>query len=471
MAARSKSKASDAKKKLAVKQINAWDALTAREAKDVERFAGDYKAFLDAAKTEREAVRTIAGLAADAGFGSPTAKGKADRFVWTHRNKNAAVAVRGAGRLEDGVKILVAHVDSPRLDLKPNPLYEELGIGLAKTHYYGGIRKHQWVARALALHGTVMRADGTAVDIVIGEADDDPVFVVNDLLPHLAANAQAGKKLSEAIPGEKLNIVVGSRPEGAKDESDRVKLALLQILNKRYGIVEEDFVSAELEAVPAGRARDVGLDRSMIGAYGHDDRVCVYTALRAVLDAGKAAGTTIALFLDKEEIGSEGNTGAQSRFLLDVVGDLLARDGIDSERAIRRTLAASACLSADVNAAIDPDWQSVHDPRNAGRLGGGVCLTKFTGVRGKAGASDASAEFVGRVRKVFSDAKVCWHAAELGKVDEGGGGTIAKFFALHGMDVLDVGTCVLSMHAPMEIVGKADVYMTYKGFRAFVERF
>ena len=449
---------------------SAWERLGARDRNLALKFAEDYKGFLDRSKTERETVAEIGRLAADAGFLSiPAPKGNTC-FFWSYRGKNAALALRGGGSITDGVKIIVSHVDSPRLDLKQNPLYEDVGLGMFKTHYYGGIKKYQWLSRPLAIHGTVIRSDGKPVEIRIGEDAADPVFTINDLLPHLSQKAQYTKKLNEAIPGEKLNLLVGSIPYRSDDSKDRVKLAILKLLNDRYGIVEEDFVSAELEAVPAGVARDVGLDRSLIGAYGHDDRVCGYTSLRAMMDAGKPKGTVIALFLDKEEIGSEGNTGAQGRFLLETIGDLLAREGFESERAIRKTLANSRCLSADVNAGINPDWQSVHEPRNAAKIGHGLCITKFTGSRGKGGASDANAEFVGQIRKVLNEAKVCWHAAELGKVDEGGGGTIAKHFATHGMDVLDCGVPVLAMHSPFEVVSKVDVYMAYKAFRAFVEK-
>ena len=451
------------------KETIAWDLLDDRERKAVTSFCEGYKKFLDDSKTEREAVATIAKLAGKAGFKQGGAG--ADKLLWTYRKKNAAVAVRAKGaKAANGLKIIVSHVDAPRLDLKQNPLYEDLGLALLKTHYYGGIKKYQWLSRPLALHGVVLRKDGKLIEIKIGEKADDPVFTINDLLPHLSHKAQYGKKIEEAVTGEKLNLLVGSLPVGDSEAKERVKFGLLKQLNQQYGLVEEDFISAELEAVPADMARDVGLDRSLVGAYGHDDRVCVYASLQAVLDATKPKGTALAIFLDKEEIGSEGNTGAQSRFLFEVVSDLLGGKKAASERAIRDALAASQCLSADVNAGIDPDWQMVHEARNAAKIGGGLCITKFTGVRGKAGASDANAEFVGRIRSIFNKDKVAWHAAELGKVDEGGGGTIAKFFAVHGMEVLDCGVPVLAMHSPFEVVSKVDVYMAYKGFSAFAQK-
>lgn len=437
--------------------------------KAVDPFCKTYLDFLNRAKTERLAVAEIERTAQKAGFKALGPKTRGAKVYQTYRGKAAAIAYLGSQPLENGINLVVSHIDSPRLDLKPNPLYEDLGLALLKTHYYGGIRKHQWVARPLALYGVVVRHDGQTVKVALGDQSDEPCLTITDLLPHLSANAQNGKKFSEAIPGEKLNVVVGGRPLGdPADGKNRIKYHVLQLLQQKYGMTEEDFISAELEVVPAGPAREVGLDRSLIGAYGQDDRICAYTALRAITDLATAPKrTAVALFLDKEEIGSYGNTGADARFLLDFVGDLLARLGQGDERAIRRVLAGSQVLSADVNAAIDPEWPEVHDKLNAAQLGGGICLTKYTGSRGKSGGSDANAEFVGKIRRLLNEAKVPWQIGELGKTDEGGGGTVALFFAGYGADVLDAGPALLSMHSPFELSHKDDVYSAYLTYKTF----
>ncbi|OGR15239.1 MAG: aminopeptidase, partial [Desulfobacula sp. GWF2_41_7] len=367
-----------------------------------------------------------------------------------------------------GANIIASHIDSPRLDLKQNPIYEDLSIGLMKTHYYGGIRKYHWLALPLALHGTIIKSNNERLDISIGEHQDDPVFTITDLLPHLAGKTQSSKNISEVFDGEKLNLVAGSTPLGGDDEKERFKLGVLNCLYEKYGLTEEDFVSAEIEAVPSEKARDIGFDRSMIGAYGQDDRVCAYTGLEAFLDSQSPEKTAIALFFDKEEIGSEGSSGAKSNFLEDFMSDLLFISGGNTDnRSLRKALIHSSCLSADVNAAMDPDFKEVHEAMNAAKLGFGICITKFTGVGGKSGASDAGSEFVGNIRRIFNKNNIVWQTGELGKIDQGGGGTVAKFLAKFGMNVLDCGPALLSMHSPFEISSKADVYMTYLAYKAF----
>jgi aspartyl aminopeptidase len=368
------------------------------------------------------------------------------------------------------LRILVAHIDSPRLDLKQYPLYEDEEMAMFKTHYYGGIKKYQWVSRPLALHGVIAFPDGTVNPIIIGEDDDDPVFTISDLLPHLAGKAQMGKKASEFIPAEKLNVLIGGKPfTDDKELKDRVKLNVLSLLNDTYGITEKDFVSADLEIVPAGKARDVGLDRAFIGAYGQDDRVCAYASLRAVIDAEDSEANTMVLLLDKEEIGSEGAAGANTVIAELFLGYVLARHGLDQSAVVRRMLANAKCLSADVNAGVHPDWKEVHELRNAGYMNCGLVLSKFTGVRGKGGSNEASAEYVSYLRRLFDDNGIIWRIAELGKTDEGGGGTIAKFMSYYCMNVIDAGVSVLDMHSPFEISSKADIWMMYKAFKLFIE--
>ncbi|MGC9022162.1 MAG: aminopeptidase, partial [Dissulfurimicrobium sp.] len=371
--------------------------------------------------------------------------------------------------VNEGVLMIASHIDAPRLDLKQNPLYEELDMAYLKTHYYGGIKKFQWVTRPLALHGVAIKGDGRVAYIRLGEDADDPVFTINDILPHLAYKVQAEKKTSEAVPGEKLNVIFGGNPLlGPEDMKDAVKLSILKILNERYGIVEEDLVSAELELVPAGTARDVGLDRAFVGAYGHDDRSCAYAALKAVLEQQQPDRTIMAVFLDKEEIGSEGNTGAKSKFLELIMYDIIRRSGFKlGPDTLVRTFMNSRAISGDVTAGVEPDYQEVHEKRNDALMGYGICLTKYTGSRGKVGANDAHAEYVGWIRNIWNKAGVIWQTGELGKIDEGGGGTVAKYLAGYGMDVVDAGTPLLSMHSPFEVAHKADLFMTYKAYSAF----
>lgn len=456
-------------KKLAYKARLVWDVLKPREEKKLWDLAEDYKVFLNAAKTEREAVTEIARRLERAGFKPLTGPRSGKRVFQVFRDKVLALAVLGQEPLSAGLRLIASHIDAPRLDLKQNPLYEEVDLALMKTHYYGGIKKYQWLARPLALHGTLFKRNGEKIEMAIGEKPEDPVFTVADLLPHLARKVQMEKKLSEAVEGEKLNILVGSLPLGPRETKDRFKLAILQVLYDRYGLVEEDLISAELEVVPADPARDVGLDRGLVGAYGQDDRVSAFSSLAAVLDLPKPEQNLVLLFFDKEEIGSEGNTSARAQILETFLHGLFELKGeAFSPEILGRTLANTRALSADVAGALDPDYQEVHEKRNAPRMGYGLCLTKFTGSGGKYGSSDAHAEYLFWVRQVFNREDVVWQTGELGKVDEGGGGTIAKFLAALGLEIVDCGTPVLSMHSPFELVSKADLFMTYKGFKAFL---
>ena len=460
------------KDRLKKKNTLVFDQLTKTQKSQVFKFNDLYKDFLDQSKTEREAAQQIVKIAEGNGFVNidilASKKKQIQKVYKVFQGRCVAMAVLGKDSLVKGANIIASHIDSPRLDLKQNPIYEDLSMGLLKTHYYGGIRKYHWLAMPLALHGTIVTSNGP-IDICVGEKPDDPVFTVTDLLPHLAGKLQADKKISDVFEGEKLNLLAGSIPLGGDKEKDRFKLGVLNLLFEEYKITEEDFVSAEIEAVPAEKARDIGFDRSMIGSYGQDDRVCAYTSFKAILDTKQPLDrTAIALFFDKEEIGSEGSSGAKSNFLEDFMSDLLFISGQDMDnRSLRKTLINSSCLSADVNAAMDPDYKGVHEEMNAAKLGYGVCMTKFTGVGGKSGSSDASAEFVGKIRQIFNKNKIVWQTGELGKIDQGGGGTVAKFLAKFGMNVLDCGPAVLSMHSPFEISSKADVYMTYLGYKAF----
>ena len=431
-----------------------------------ELFCEGYKSFLNLAKTERESADFAVAAAIEKGFKKFDRNAKyepGDKVYLNNRGKAVILAVIGDQPVENGIRIAASHVDAPRLDLKPNPMYEDGEMALFKTHYYGGIKKYQWTTIPLALHGVVIRADGASIPVVIGEDEDEPCFVITDLLPHLAAE-QSKRTLGEAIKGEDLNVLIGSYPFLEDEVSDAVKLNILNIIYEKYGIVEADFISAELELVPAFKSRDIGFDRSLIGAYGHDDRVCAYPALMAALNVTEIPEhTVITVLADKEEIGSMGNTGLESSFLKYFVCDLAKTQGGDGFTA----LANSQCLSADVNAAFDPNYPEVLDRRNAAMINHGAAFTKYTGARGKSGTSDASAEFVGKVRRIMDANNVKWQMAELGKVDLGGGGTVAMYLANLGMDVIDIGVPVLSMHAPFEVVAKYDVYMVYKAIEAF----
>ncbi|MFY9568589.1 MAG: aminopeptidase [Acetivibrionales bacterium] len=460
--------------RLLYKRQNIWEKVDEEYIKKAFDFCEDYKSFLNTSKTEREFAANTEKLAVAAGFrklddliSSNTRLKPGDKVYHINRKKSAVLAVVGNKPLSEGVNILGSHIDAPRLDLKQNPLYEDTQMAFFKTHYYGGIKKYQWLTIPLAIHGVVVKGDGTTVEIVVGEDEDDPVFSITDLLPHLARE-QMQKKMSEAVTGEGLNLLLGSIPFNDEKVKEKVKLNILSILNKRYGIVEEDFQSAELEIVPAQKARDVGFDKSMIGGYGQDDRVCAYPALRALLDIDVPERTAVCLLTDKEEIGSMGNTGAQSNLLEDFLANVIAlTEDPYSDLKVRSCLSRSKMLSADVNAAVDPNYESVYEKRNATYLGHGIVLQKYTGARGKYDASDASAEFVGEVTKLFNDNGIIWQTGELGKVDEGGGGTIAQYAANLGIDVLDCGIAVLSMHSPFEITSKIDIYMTYNAYKVF----
>ena len=455
------------KEELFIKRENGRLKADEETLKKADEYSEGYKRFLDNAKTEREAVKTAVALAEERGFrefehGKKYTAG--DKVYINNRGKSIAFAVIGQENIENGVNITAAHIDSPRLDLKPNPLYEDIELALFKTHYYGGIKKYQWTAIPLSLHGVFVLKDSTVKEVVIGEDDNDPKFVINDLLPHLAQE-QSKRTLSEGIKGEELNVLVGSHPFKSDKGSELVKLNILKLFNEKYGITETDFISAELELVPAVKACDIGLDRSMVGGYGQDDRVCAYPALTAILEVEVPEKTAIAILTDKEEIGSMGNTGLQSDFLPHVVHDICVMQGCDETVALRN----SKCLSADVNAGTDPTFQDVMERRNASFLNYGVVVTKYTGGGGKGSTSDASAEYVAEVRAMLDRAGIIWQTGELGKVDAGGGGTVAMYVANLGVDVIDLGVPVLSMHAPYETTSKLDVYMCYRAMYEFMK--
>lgn len=456
------------KEELFYEPKSAWDRLDEQEIAAADRYCEGYRRFVDDSKTEREAVLTAIELAEAKGFRpfdrtQPLKAG--DKVYYKNRGKALLMAVIGTRPITDGVSIAAAHIDSPRLDLKPNPLYEDHDLCYFDTHYYGGIKKYQWPTLPLALHGVIVRRDGTTVKVCVGEDEGDPVFCVTDLLPHLAT-AQMKKTMAEGIKGEDLNILIGSRPFCDDKGSELVKLNIMKLLHDKYGIVESDFLSAELEAVPAFGARDVGFDRSLIGAYGHDDRVCAYPAVTAILETEHPAYTAVTILADKEEIGSEGNTGMQSAFLKYFIADIAAAFGAEG----RHVLSRSVCLSADVNVALDPMFMDVIEVRNCAKLNGGVVLTKYTGAKGKSDTNDASAELMGRIRSLMEDGDVVWQIGELGRVDAGGGGTVAKYIADLDVDTVDLGVPVLSMHAPFEVVAKLDVYMAHKAFAALLQR-
>ena len=454
------------REKLLSQRKNGYDRVPAQEIPAMERYCSLYKTFLHQGKTERECARVAVELAEKAGF-KPYERGMelkpGDRIYRVNRGKSVMLAVIGKQSLEKGAQIVAAHIDSPRLDLKPNPLYEDSELAFFKTHYYGGIRKYQWVTIPLELHGVVAKKDGTVVEVRLGE-DKEPKFVITDLLPHLGGE-QGKKPLNEAVPGESLNILLGSCPSGEEDEKDRVKMHILEKLYEKYGITEDDFTSAELEAVPAAAPTDIGLDASLIGAYGHDDRVCGFAALQGILELAEPEKTAVCMLADKEEIGSMGVTGMQSAAFDTFLHDLCDGQSVP----LRACYENSFCLSCDVTAAYDPNFPEVFEKRNAAFVNYGIGLCKYTGARGKSGASDASAETVAYVRRVLDQADVLWHISELGKVDAGGGGTVAMYMANRNIATLDAGVPVLSMHAPFETVAKLDCYMTYKACKAIYE--
>ena len=468
MEAKEKDEIQQLRDRLTITPKLVWDQADQDQRAAISAYAEDYKAFLDRAKTEREAVIEIEAQARNRGFVELLNGSTGPRTYYAYRGKTIILALQGRRPLTEGLRLVASHIDSPRLDLKQYPLYEDTDLVFLKTQYYGGIKKYQWLARPLAIHGVVLKADGRRVELKIGEDPGDPVFSVLDLLPHLARKAQMDKKVTEAFEGEKLNVLVGSLPMGDADTKERFKLYLLKHLEDRYGIREEDFVSAELELVPAGPARDLGWDRSLVGGYGQDDRSCSYAALAAILQTAEPEYTCLALFYDKEETGSDGNPSAKCCLLEEIVELLLERAG-ESPLARRRVLMASKALSGDVTGALDPDYPEVHEKRNAARLGYGVAFSKYGGSGGKYYTSDANAEYVAWLRKIFQENGVVWQAGQLGKVDEGGGGTIAKYLAVHGMEIIDCGTPLLSMHSPFEVASKADLYMTFKAYRAFFQ--
>lgn len=451
---------------------NAWEIERENnKLNEVMDYSKGYMNFLDNGKTERTSAREIVKIAKENGYISLEEAIKksyvkpGEKIYAVNKDKAVALFVIGKNLLEEGMKIVGGHIDAPRIDLKQNPLYQEANLGFFKTHYYGGVKKYQWTALPLAIHGVVILKDGTKVDICIGEDESDPVFCITDLLIHLASD-QMQKKLSEGVTGESLNLLVGHMPlEG--EEKEAIEQNILKLLNDKYGMVEEDFLSAEIEIVPAGRARDLGFDRSMVIAYGHDDRVCSYAAVKAIMETKNPEYTAVALCVDKEEVGSQGNTGMHSKFFENTVAELVALEGNYSDLKVRRAMANSKVLSADVTAGYDPTYPEVYEKRNSAYMGRGVALTKYTGSRGKSGCNDANAEFTAEVRRIFNKAGVVWQTSELGKVDQGGGGTIAYILANYGAEVIDCGVGVLNMHAPHEIVSKVDIYEMYKGYKAF----
>lgn len=473
---------------------NTWKTYNDGQLKAVDTFADEYRSFLDAGKTERECVDLIVDMAEQQGYqelekvmkaGGRLKKG--DKVYSVCMNKSVAMFRIGEHPMAEGMNILGAHIDSPRLDIKQNPLYEDGGFAYLDTHYYGGVKKYQWVAIPLAIHGVIVKKDGTTVEINIGENEDDPVFFISDLLIHLAAE-QLEKKASKVIEGEALDLIIGNRPfvfgkeqggekkeenaaeekDDKKDAADAVKKGILNILKENYDVEEEDFLSAELEVVPAGKAREAGFDRSMILAYGQDDRVCAFTSLKAMLEVEDTDRTACCLLVDKEEIGSVGATGMQSRFFENVVAEVMNLTGEYSELNVRRCLSSSCMLSSDVSSAFDPAFAASFDKKNVAYLGGGMVLNKFTGARGKSGSNDANAEYLAYLRRIFAEGEVNFQTAELGRVDLGGGGTIAYILALYGMNVIDSGVAVLSMHAPWEATSKADVFEAKRGYESFL---
>ena len=468
---------------------NTWELYDKKQLKELEKINKEYRYFLDNGKTERECIDVIVNTIEAAGYrelealvsNGETLK-EGDKVYSVCMNKSVAMYKIGKKPISEGMNILGAHIDSPRLDVKQNPLYEDNGFAYLDTHYYGGVKKYQWVTLPLAIHGVVVKKDGTTVEVNIGEEEDDPVFFISDLLIHLAGE-QLEKKAAKVIEGEALDIIVGNKPllidktkeedknaDGKKEKvKEAVKAGVLDILKETYDFEEEDFLSAELEVVPAGKAREAGFDRSMILAYGQDDRVCAYTSLQAMLDVKKCDKTICCILVDKEEIGSVGATGMQSRFFENSVAEVMNLLGEYSELNLRRALSRSNMLSSDVSAGFDPSYGSYFEKKNAAYLGGGMVFNKFTGARGKSGSNDANAEYIAHIRNIFEKKKINFQTAELGKVDVGGGGTIAYILALYGMNVIDSGVAVLNMHAPWEATSKADVYETYRGYKAFLE--
>ena len=452
---------------------NAWLKFDDAKKQEIFHFCEGYKKYISDCKTERESIKGAISLAEAKGYrdlknvistGESLKAG--DKVYYNNMDKSLALFLIGSESIESGMRIIGSHVDSPRLDLKTNPLYEDSELSLMETHYYGGVKKYQWVTIPLALHGVVVKKDGTKIDVVVGEEETDPVVMVSDLLIHLAAEQQQ-KKAAEVIAGEDLNILVGSMPlEG--EEKEAVKANILKLLKEKYDFEEEDFMSAEIEIVPAGKARDLGLDRSMVAGYGHDDRICAYTSLLALLETESVKKTSVVLLVDKEEVGSIGATGMQSRFFENAVAELMDRVGEYSELKLRRALANSKMLSSDVTAAFDPNYAGAYEKKNSAFFGKGLAFAKYTGARGNSGCNDANAEFVAWLRNVMDESDVSYQMAELGKVDQGGGGTIAYILAEYGMEVIDCGVALQNMHAPWEVASKVDIYETMRGYKAFL---
>lgn len=458
---------------LCYERKNVYLEMTDAQRSEMMDMCDGYREFLDKGKTERECVKEAVEMAKAAGYvdlDTIDSLKPGDKVYKLNRNKNIIMAVIGTEDIRNGINIAGAHIDSPRLDLKQNPIYESMDMALLKTHYYGGIKKYQWPTVPLAIHGVIYDKDGNQKEIVIGEDENDPVFVITDLLPHLAAD-QMSKKMTEGIEGESLNVLIGGAPIKAEDVKEKVKFSILKMLNARYGITENSFISAEIEIVPAQKAKNVGLDESFVGAYGQDDRVCAYTTLRGIIDVDAPKRTAMAILVDKEEIGSMGNTGAKSAFMTMTITELIEKvNGVCTLTDLNKTITASACMSSDVSAASDPNYPSVLEANNACYAGYGVAIMKYTGARGKNGTSDANAEFVYEIGKLMDADGVIWQTGELGKVDQGGGGTIAQYVADLNMDVIDCGVPVLSMHSPFEVTAKSDVYMAYRAYKAFYKR-
>lgn len=473
--AEEKTKFQKLEEKLVYKSKNVWEEISEKEKKEVFELSDDYKNFLNQCKTERETVQYFIKKAEKDGYQNiENFKGKAkpfDKFYFNWKNKSLALITIGEKDFEEGISIVGGHVDVPRLDLKQNPLYEDNELALLKTHYYGGIKKYQWLNIPLALHGVIILDNGEKKTFTIGEDDNDPVFIISDLLPHLSRKVQGEKKLLTGIDAENMVILFGNIPVNDKKVKNKVKLAVLEKLNEKYGIKEEDFISAEIEVVPAFKAKDVGIDRSMIAAYGHDDRVCSYLAAESHLSVKKPVKTTVALLVDKEEIGSTGNTGSDSYMLYHLYTMIAELYGKDNLSSIRKSLMKSACISSDVAAAVNPPYKMVHDLQNAALFSHGIAILKFTGSGGKYTANDADAEYFGSIRKLFNENKVFWQYTELGKVDEGGGGTIAKYVAYFGISTFDAGIPVIGMHSPYEIISKADLWSGYKAYKVFYEKY
>jgi aspartyl aminopeptidase len=459
------------KEELFRKTSSGWEDLNEDEKNKIFQFCDSYMNFLNHSKTEREIVKSVRKLAEENGFKNIReykTLSPGDKVYYVNREKSVYLAVIGTENIEKGINIIGAHADSPRLDLKPNPLYEDSGLAFLKTHYYGGIKKYQWTTIPLAMHGVIVKANGEKIEVCIGEDENDPIFTITDLLPHLASE-QMERKLKEGIKGEELNLLIGSMPYNGEKISEAIKLNMLKILNDKYGITEKDFVSSEIELVPAFNSRSMGLDKSMVAGYGQDDKVCVYTSLQAILETNNPQTTAVCIISDKEEIGSMGNTGMESHVFDTFVSELLNKLNINRPNLLDTVFCNSKMLSADVDAGYDPTYAGAYEKNNSGFLGRGVGLNKYTGARGKSGASDANAEFVARIRNIFEKRNIKYEISELGKIDIGGGGTIAYILANKGIDVIDCGVPVLSMHAPYEVTSKFDIFEAYRAYKAFYE--